>query len=85
MASYRVHMVADIEGILSRSDRELKKNYLASITEDDGKRFATPTALRVALCKLLASGQKFIPMGCPTPNADGSCPRHDIEGEVSNA
>ena len=56
----------------------------SSFTTDEGKTFASPTALRVELCKMLAAGQKFIPMGCPTPNADGSCPRHPEPEEVAN-
>lgn len=77
-----IHMVTCIEGVLSRTDREMKRQgYLKFITHDNGKQFATPTELRVALCKLLAAGMKFIPMGCPTPNDDGSCPRHPINDE----
>lgn len=80
---YTQHLVLCIEGVLSRTDRELKRDYCKWITREDGTRF-TPTELRVELCKALADGFKVLPTSKDCKhNPDGSCPGHPIEDEVT--
>jgi hypothetical protein len=82
-----IHLVLSIEGVLSRSDRELKSDHCKWITRADGSRM-TPTELRTELCKALAAGMKVIPMSSKCKhNPDGTCPGHESyedESEVAN-
>jgi len=74
--SRHIHLVVDIHGVLSRTDRELKKDHCKWITPDGGGRF-TPTELRTELCKMLAKGMEFLPTTCPSPLPNGRCPGHE--------
>jgi hypothetical protein len=72
-----MHLVLSIEGVLSRTDRELKRDHCTWITRDDGSRF-TPTELRTELCKALAAGFKVLPMSKECKHLpDGTCPGHE--------
>lgn len=78
-----IHLRVDIHGVLSRTDRELKRDHMKWIT-DGGKPYKTPTEFRVALCKELAAGRLYLPCGCPTPTPLGNCPGHEIDDVVAN-
>jgi len=73
-----IHIVVDIRGVLSRSDRELKSDHCKWITRIDGSKY-TPTELRVELCKLLAKGLDVIPAsGCDDYDPSGRCRGHSV-------
>lgn len=76
--STHIHLVVDIHGVLSRTDRELKSDHCKWMKRDDGT-VMTPTELRVELCKMLAAGMTVVPTSCPSPLPDGRCPGHKDE------
>lgn len=77
----RRHIVTSIEGVLSRSDAELKADYCPHMTRPDGT-VMTPTQLRTELCKMLAAGFEVLPGStCDDYDATGRCKGHVIVAE----
>ncbi|MBL8968252.1 MAG: hypothetical protein JNG85_14695 [Spirochaetaceae bacterium] len=78
----RFHMCMSVRGILSRSNRELKR-MLPMFTRDDGSHYATTDQLRDALLDEIAKGHEVLPMGkCDNFDWKDGCKGHEEPAEV---
>lgn len=70
-----IHLHYDKAGLLI----DVVKSWPVSwLTDPEGKPFAT---LREAVVAILDVPFQHVPMGCPAPRDDGSCPGHEIDAE----
>ena len=74
MAFQTIHCCLDIEGALRRPA------YWRKALRINGEILNTD-AFRSFLCDRLRKGKRAIPLGCPAPNDDGTCPGHPSDRE----
>lgn len=70
--STTIHCCLDVRGAIRRPA------YWRKALRIDGRILSTDE-FRDFLCDRLAEGMTAIPLGCPSPKPDGTCPGHRSE------
>lgn len=76
-----IHIHADKAGLII----DVVSRWPASgvgITDGEGKPYETLHALVQAIVDVPT---RYVPMGCPTPDAEGKCPGHERRAPVAEA
>lgn len=63
MAATNYHLSVSVRGVLRRSNRELKRDHLKWMMQDDGTPYPSADALRDALMDELAAGHEVLSLG----------------------
>jgi hypothetical protein len=78
-----MHMCIDVRGVLSRSDKDLVREWGKGALVADGKLLLTARDIRDAFFDELSQGHEVIPFGkmCEGFDYKKGCPGHEVPDE----
>lgn len=77
--SHTVHMCISVRGVLSRTDRDLVKEWGKGALSHKGKKLYTAMEIREAFFDELSEGHEVIPLGkCDNFDYKTGCRGHEI-------